>query len=200
MAVKSKLIAVGSTAPDFTLPTTNGGDLSLIHYRNISCVILVFLRGFMWPFCRRHLRQLTAQYKEFRSAGADIIALVRDTQQAAHDYFQKHHIPFPCLVDIYGDVYHQYEVKSKLLSFGQRPALFVIDREGIVRYAYLGSQQWEIPSNEDVLKVIRNLPCWFLQIRWNVGLLHPQIKKITILYPSHKTHRCFRPSSTLPLT
>jgi peroxiredoxin len=85
--------------------------------------------------------------------------LVRDTREAAHRYFQKYHIPFPCLVDIDGRVYRQYEVKSTLLSLGQRPALFVIDREGIVRYAYLGSQQLEIPSNNDVLEVCRSIPC-----------------------------------------
>lgn len=89
----------------------------------------------------------------------EVIALVRDTQEAAHDYSRKHHIPFPCLVDIQGKVYHQYEVKSTLLSLGQRPALFVIDREGLVRFAYLGSQQWEIPSNKEVLDVCRSISC-----------------------------------------
>ncbi len=60
-------------------------------------------------------------------------------------------------MDTEGKVYHQYEVKSTLLSLGQRPALFVLDRDGIVRYAYLGSQQWEIPGNEEVLGVCRNI-------------------------------------------
>lgn len=102
---------------------------------------------------------MTKQHQEFQAAGAKVIALVRDTQEATRNYFQKHPIPFTCLVDIQGDVYHQYEVKSALLSLGQRPALFVIDREGIVRYAYLGSQQWEIPSNKKVLEVCRGVPC-----------------------------------------
>ena len=101
---------------------------------------------------------MTAQYQEFREAGAEIVSLVRDTREAAHDYFHKHKIPFHCLADTSGDIYHQYEVKSKLLSFGQRPALFVLDGEGIVRYAYMGSQQWEIPSNKEVLEVVRGLP------------------------------------------
>ena len=101
---------------------------------------------------------MTAQYDEFRKAGADILTLVRDTQAAARDYFRKHHIPFKCLADETGDVYHQYEVKTELLSFGQRPALFVLDRDGIVRFAYLGSQMWEIPSNREVLKILRGLP------------------------------------------
>ncbi len=79
--------------------------------------------------------------------------MVRDTQAAAHTYFEKHGVPFPCLVDPENRVYRQYEVKSKLLSLGQRPALFVLDKEGIVRYAYLGSQQWEIPGNEEVLAI-----------------------------------------------
>ena len=83
--------------------------------------------------------------------------MVRDAQQAAHDYFGKHPIPFPCLVDITGQVYHKFEVKSNLLSFGQRPALFVLDRNGVVHFAYLGSQQWEIPSNQEVLEVLRGI-------------------------------------------
>ncbi len=100
---------------------------------------------------------MTKQYQEFREAGAEIVALVRDTQQAAQAFFRKSPIPFPCLVDTQGRVYHQFEVKSKLLSLGQRPALFVIDREGIVRFAYLGSQQWEIPGNKEVLKIIQDI-------------------------------------------
>lgn len=71
----------------------------------------------------------------------------------------EHGIPFPCLVDPEHSVYNQYEVRSKLLSLGQRPALFIIDREGVVRYAYLGWQQWEIPRNETVLEMCRSIKC-----------------------------------------
>ena len=87
----------------------------------------------------------------------EIIALVRDTQENAHDYFQKHHIPFPCLVDIQGKVYHQYEVKSTVLSLGQRPALFVIDREGIVRYIDVHALR-EVPDEEEIAEELRKLP------------------------------------------
>ena len=102
---------------------------------------------------------MTEQYQEFRTSGAEVIAVVNDTQEQAQAYFAKHGIPFPCLVDQEHRVYDQYAVSSKLLSLGQRPALFIIDREGVVRYAYLGGQQWEIPSNKDVLEVCRGIPC-----------------------------------------
>ncbi len=43
------------------------------------------------------------------------------------------------------------------LSVGQRPGLFIVDRAGIVRYAYLGNQQWEIPPNREVLQQLDKL-------------------------------------------
>ncbi len=99
------------------------------------------------------------QYEEFKSVGVEVIAVVKDSQKAAQAYFGKHNIPFHCLVNPSHSVYDQYEVKSKLLSLGQRPALFVIDKSGKVQYAYLGWQQWEIPSNKTVLKVCKDIHC-----------------------------------------
>jgi len=50
-----------------------------------------------------------------------------------------------------------YDVQSRRVSLGQRPALFVIDKEGTVRYAHLGWQQWEIPTDETVLAQLEAL-------------------------------------------
>ena len=102
---------------------------------------------------------MTAQHQQFLDAGAVVVAIVRDTSEKARAYFIANAIPFPCLVDADNTVYEQYEVKSKLLSLGQRPALFVIDREGVVQFANLGWQQWEIPGDEEVLGVCRGIPC-----------------------------------------
>ena len=40
---------------------------------------------------------------------------------------------------------------------GQRPGQFVIDRGGVIRYAYVGKQQWEIPDNDMVLDCLVRL-------------------------------------------
>lgn len=102
---------------------------------------------------------MTEDYLEFTQAGAEVIAVVWETKERAHTYFEEHNVPFLCLVDPEHRVYDQYEVKSSLQSLGQRPGLFVIDVEGIVRYAYLGWQQWEIPPNAEVLEVCRDIRC-----------------------------------------
>ena len=89
---------------------------------------------------------------EFEERGAQVIALAPDTVENARSYFQRNEIPFPSLADPDRKVFRQYDVKSALVSLGQRPGLFVIDKEGIVRYAYLGWQQFEIPSVDETLK------------------------------------------------
>jgi hypothetical protein len=45
----------------------------------------------------------------------------------------------------------------RAMSLGQRPALFVIDRSGVVRFDTVGTQQWQIPTNQQVLKVLGSL-------------------------------------------
>ncbi len=91
---------------------------------------------------------------EFEERGAQIIAIAPDTVENARSYFQRNEVPFPCLADPDRKVFRQYDVKSALVSLGQRPGLFVIDGEGVVRYAYLGWQQFEIPSVDETLRQI----------------------------------------------
>jgi peroxiredoxin Q/BCP len=91
---------------------------------------------------------------EFEDRGARVLALAPDSLENSRRYFENNEIPFPCLADPDRTVFRQYDVKSALVSLGQRPGLFIIDREGIVRYAYLGWQQFEIPSVDETLKQI----------------------------------------------
>jgi len=95
---------------------------------------------------------LRDRYGEFQERGAEILAIAPDTLDHARGYFQRNDIPFPCLPDPDRGVYRWYDVKTAMVSLGQRPGLFVIDREGVVRYAYLGWQQWEIPSVDETLR------------------------------------------------
>lgn len=91
------------------------------------------------------------RYSEFTERGAEIVAIAPDTLDSARSFFEREEIPFQCLPDPEREVYRAYDVKSAMISLGQRPGLFIIDKDGVVRYAYLGLQQWEIPSVDATL-------------------------------------------------
>jgi peroxiredoxin len=85
------------------------------------------------------------------------MTIAPDTLENARHYFRKEDFPFLGLVDETHAVFDLYDVQDRLTSLGQRPALFIIDTEGIIRYAFLGTQQWQIPSNSEVLIALEAL-------------------------------------------
>ena len=91
------------------------------------------------------------RYSEFTERGAEVIAIAPDTVEAARSFFESKSLPFTCLPDPDREVFRMYDVKSAMISLGQRPGLFIVDKDGIVRYAHLGFQQWEIPSVDETL-------------------------------------------------
>lgn len=60
-------------------------------------------------------------------------------------------LPFPVLADDSREVFLTYDVTSRPWSLGQRPAVYVVDRAGVIRWAHVGWQQWDIPTNHEVL-------------------------------------------------
>ncbi len=91
------------------------------------------------------------RYSEFTERGAEIVAIAPDTVDAARTFFEREKLPFTCLPDPDREVFRMYDVKSAMISLGQRPGLFIVDKDGVVRFAHLGFQQWEIPSVDDTL-------------------------------------------------
>ena len=83
--------------------------------------------------CRSHVAQLGRMTEQFREAGAEIIVILGDTLEKAHEYASSLKVSFPVLADPQRDVYLTYELE-KYFSLFQRTASLVIDHDGIVRY------------------------------------------------------------------
>jgi peroxiredoxin len=93
----------------------------------------------------------------FAALGAEVLAVAPENMEAALRYLRRQPLPYPLLVDEDHAVFDEWDVISTLRSLGQRPALFVVDAEGIVRSNQVGTQQWDIPANERVLAVLEGL-------------------------------------------
>jgi peroxiredoxin len=99
---------------------------------------------------------LREDFDRFGQAGATILAVAPDTAEGVARFVRDNDYPFALLADDHA-VFDAYDVVSKLTSLGQRPAVFVVDRGGIIRFDAIGTQQWQIASNDDVLALLASL-------------------------------------------
>lgn len=95
--------------------------------------------------------------EKFTSKGARVVAIAPDTAAGVAKFVDNNPYPFSLLADEDHHVFDAYDVISTMMSIGQRPALFVVDRDGVVRFDSIGTQQWQIPSNDNVLAVLDKL-------------------------------------------
>jgi len=85
---------------------------------------------------------LRDDYERFQAAGAEVLAISAEPADASEAYLRAHPLPFPTLIDDRHRVFDAYDVTSRLMSLGQRPALFVIDPEGRLRQLYQTQQAY----------------------------------------------------------
>ena len=88
----------------------------------------------------------------FEARGAQVVAIAPDTVAGVAKFVAENAYPFPLLADESHAVFDAYDVASRMMSLGQRPAVFLVGRDGVVHYDAVGTQQWQIPSNDTVLE------------------------------------------------
>ena len=101
--------------------------------------------------------QLQQDYSKFTDLGAEVVVVAPDTMNNSQQFFSKNPVPYVAVVDDSLEVFQLFDVQSKWYSMGQRPGLFIIDKDGVVQFAYIGLQQWEIPTNDLVLAKIKEI-------------------------------------------
>jgi methyl-accepting chemotaxis protein len=75
-------------------------------------------------------------------------------------YIEETGLPFNILIDQSRDVLKAYGVWHAfgLFAFNiARPALFLIDRAGAIRYSFIGESQEEFPSHEEIVRALDGL-------------------------------------------
>jgi peroxiredoxin len=103
------------------------------------------------------LAQLRQDQAKFKTSGAAVLIVGPDGPHAFRRYWQENDMPFPGLADLRSRVANRYEQEVNLFKMGRMPALFVIDKNGVIRYAHYGDSMEDIPTNDVVLAVITQL-------------------------------------------
>ncbi len=98
-------------------------------------------------------------HDEFAKRDTAVIALAPSGMGNDVDKYLKSKgpVPFALVTDPKHKVFDDYDVAKKLMSLGQRPALFVLDEHGVVRYNQVGTQQTDIPPIDETLAELDRL-------------------------------------------
>jgi peroxiredoxin len=176
--VTDKALKVGDRAPDFELTNAVGKKVKLSELTARGPVVLTWYRGGWCPYCNIALRGFHKSLPEIRSAGATLVALSPESPDNTLSTAEKNHLDFEVLSDRGNKVAHAYGVAYKIpkviaeqfkgrldlakhngddsaeLPLG---ATYVVDRGGVIRYAFIDADYRKRAEPSTVLAVLRGL-------------------------------------------
>jgi len=131
------MVKEGKAAPDFTLPSNEGGEVSLASLRG-KTVVLYFYPRDMTPGCTREACEFRDTQAPLKRAGAVVLGVSPDSL-GSHDKFRKEYkLNFPLLSDPQKKVAKKYGAWGEKVMYGKKVtgmirSTFVIDGKGTVR-------------------------------------------------------------------
>jgi thioredoxin-dependent peroxiredoxin len=113
-------LAIGSQAPDFTLPSTSGKKISLSKDFAEKALILYFYPKDFTPGCTAEACEFRDQFAEFRNLEIPVFGISRD-DIATHEKFKKvYKLPFDLLSDDTGKICKAYDALIPLIKMPKR--------------------------------------------------------------------------------
>ncbi len=103
------------------------------------------------------MAQLRQDYDLFKRLGAEVIVIGPDDGNSFREYWATESLPFIGIPDPKSKVLKLYGQEVNLFKLGRMPAQVTVDKSGIVRYVHYGHSMSDIPSNESILEIIKEL-------------------------------------------
>jgi len=169
---------VGDKAPNFTLNNALNKPVSLYDELKNGPVVLTWYRGGWCPYCNITLHNLQDRLPDFQKEGATLMALTPEVPDKSLSTSEKNNLEFTVLSDVNNVVGKEYGVVFELIpgvasiyekGFGlskfngnndnELPlaATYVIDKNGIIKYAFLDADYRKRAEPEVLLQVLESL-------------------------------------------
>lgn len=142
------MLAVGSKAPDFTLPDQKGENHTLSQYLGQK-VILYFYPRDNTPGCTKQACGFSDLVPQFSQKGAVVLGVSADSLASHQKFADKYHLGFPILSNPDLDVLQAYDVWKEKKNYGKTYM-------GIVRTTYLIDEEGIIIQASDKVKAAQN--------------------------------------------
>jgi thioredoxin-dependent peroxiredoxin len=130
------MLALGTRAPEFTLPDQDGRNVSLTTLLNCGPLILYFYPADFTPGCTREACLMRDLHSDLKKVGLDVAGVSPQSPESHRDFRAKYNLPFILLSDSEKFVTRMYDLNGPL-GVGVRRGTYLIDQGRHIRDAVL---------------------------------------------------------------
>jgi peroxiredoxin len=149
-------LRVGDPAPDFSLPSTAGGLVTLSSFAGRNDVLLAFFPLAFTAVCTKEMCSFWDDTSKFEASGARVFGISVDHTASQRAFQEQAGFRTELLSDFRRDVSRAYGVLLEPQFFSRR-AYFLVDRGGIVRWMHVEAELADRRENAELLTAIRAL-------------------------------------------
>lgn len=158
----------GKKLPIAKFVDASGKLVDLSAYTGKKTVLLVFMKGFyshgICVYCTRQTAELGQNAKAFNDAGAEILvvypggedhinAFVKSVKEYEKSDDPRFALPFKVLLDVNQDVVRALKIDGDLAH----PTSFILDKDGVCRYQYVGRSLSDRPKAAALLEEVKRV-------------------------------------------
>jgi peroxiredoxin len=153
-------IQVGQKAPDFSLYDSDKQKVTLNDYKGRNILLLFFPQAFTGT-CTKELCSTRDNIAVYNGANAQVFGISVDSIFTLAKFKEEQKLNFPLLSDFnktvsteYGSLYDSFVFDMKGVS---KRSAFVIDKDGVVRYAEVLETATDLPDFAAIQNVLKGL-------------------------------------------
>ncbi len=148
-------VKVGDKAPDFTLPSQMGDNVTLSEFFDKKNVVLYFYPKDETVGCTKEACTFRDNYEELTKLGAEVLGVSGQSVESHKSFATHYGLPFILLSDQDNKVRELYGVPSTMGIIPGR-VTYIIDKKGIVRHIF--NSQTQAPKHvEEAKKTLREI-------------------------------------------
>ena len=150
---------ISQKAPDFTLPSTDGGEVTLSGLKG-QAVVLFFYPRDNTSGCTKEAQGFSANRAAFEAAGARVFGISKDSMESHAKFIDKQDLSVPLLSDEHGTACEDYGVWKEKNMYGKtymgiERSTFLIAADGTIARIW---PKVKVPGHvEEVLDAVRAL-------------------------------------------
>ena len=144
---------VGERAPDVALQSTAGTTVRLSEFRGKSPVLLAFFPLAFTSTCTAELCEFSESFDQYAGKGVAVLPVSVDSVPTLREFKAKYAMKTELLSDFKREASRAFGVLREDTFFSER-AYFLIDRDGVVRWAHVESKLGDKRDNGELFERI----------------------------------------------